>query len=158
MITVITGPVNCGKSTKLLELYQKTKKGDGFICEKYFDEGKFKGYNLRRLGTNQIKNFIFLKNQQPNIKSNLEIGRFVFDPEIFRWAEYTYKTLISNNIEPIYMDEIGPMELNHKGFHDIFKEILATNLDIYFSCRISLVDEIICKFNIVDFRLIKIQQ
>ncbi|MGC9367288.1 MAG: nucleoside-triphosphatase [bacterium] len=158
MITVITGPINSGKTLKLLELYHQSKNGDGFTCEKLFQEGKFKGYYLRRLSTNQIENFISLKQHQPNIRSNLAIGKFIFNPEVLKSAECTYEILISKKIEPLYLDEIGPLELNHKGFHDIFKEILASNLDIFFTCRISLVDKIISKFNIKNYSLIKIQQ
>ena len=67
------------------------------------------------------------------------IGKFSFSEEGFIFAEE-----VLNNIEtgPVYIDEIGPLEIwGKEGFYNILKELISKHTDLFLSLRGSLIDD-----------------
>ena len=63
--------------------------------------------------------------------------------------------MIINEIFPIYLDEIGALELNGKCFYKILKKLIKVNCEIYISTRDENLNEIISKFCITDAKIMK---
>ncbi len=142
---VITGNKNSGKTTYLKNLYENTLKGDGFLCIKHFEKKNFIGYDLLHLKTNEQMSFIRMKENLPiDWNEIFEIGIFSFSKEGLEYA----KNIIENTKkEPIFIDEIGPLEiLKKKGFYELMK--LNLGKELYITVREALFDEMLKTFNI----------
>lgn len=155
MVFIITGAVNSGKSTYLLSLYQKQKTGDGFYNRKLFNGIAFIGQELVWLSTEISCPFSFRINSIPE----------EWD-ELYTYKEYSFskkgllfaKSIISDilqNSEPAYIDELGPLELMEKGFYHEFQSLLKLRKDIYTVIRYECLSDIIKKFDINEYRIIK---
>lgn len=145
MITIVTGKINSGKTTYLKNNYEKTQKGDGFLSVKFFAKDNFIGYNLLHLKSGKESPFIRKKTAIPSEWIEIfAMGQFSFSQEGFRFAEKIMKNCTD---EPVYLDEIGPLEILHKkGFHEILKTQLNKNL--FISVRESLYEKLLENFNI----------
>jgi nucleoside-triphosphatase THEP1 len=140
MITIVTGDIDSGKTRYLKELYEKDHKGDGVLSLKYFDDDRCIGYDLYHLKSGEKIDFIRLKTDLPkNWKEQSEIGRFSFSEKGFALAER-----VLNKVEkgPIYIDEIGPIEIWFKeGFYKRLKELVKNEYDLFLTLRPSLIDD-----------------
>lgn len=147
MINIVTGNKNSGKTTYLKNLYDKTQKGNGFLCVKYHQENEFNGYNLLHLKSGEKMPFIRLKTKLPiNWTEKYEIGFFSFSNEGFQFAENSIANITE---EPIFIDEIGPLEIIYKkGFYDLLKQNL--DKELYITVRKSLYKELLKTFNITQ--------
>ncbi len=149
MINIIKGNSNSGKTRYLKNLYKETPKGDGVLSLKYYEKDEFLGYNLLHLKTGEQKPFIRLKTKLPeNWAGKHETGKYSFSLDGFQFAEN-----ILRNIDeaPIYIDEIGPLEIMQKeGFYQIVKDLLNKNMEIFLTVRDSLFDELIAVFSITE--------
>lgn len=157
MINIVTGKINSGKTTKILEIYNQLKLGDGFVSVKNMDNDKVHSYDLLRLSTYEKIKFVFRKEYMPkDFKSSSVVGPYFFSK---RAIEYVYEVLnyaIINNISPLFLDEIGLLELNNECFHDIFRFMLRSKLDIYFTVNDKNFDDVIKKYKITEYNVITV--
>ncbi len=135
-------------------LYLKEKSGDGFITQKIFRGPLFVGYEIMRLSTGQsmiqsLKKEFFPRDRRPFSTC----GPFCFNEEGFAFADSIIDDVIVNGIDPVFVDEIGPLELNGKGHHDCFKKILGTKSTLYVAVRNRCVDDVISCFSLKDYSL-----
>ncbi|MBN2780828.1 MAG: hypothetical protein JXR21_02555 [Candidatus Marinimicrobia bacterium] len=145
MIRIITGNINSGKTAYLRRLYAASQKGDGILSVKYFVDGVFAGYDLLHLKSGEQRPFIRLKDEIPEGWTEIfTTGKYSFSEEGFRFAE----TLLQNTTEaPVYIDEIGPLEIERKeGFYHLLKTFADTGRDLILSVRESMLDEMIRMF------------
>jgi len=158
MIKIISADINVGKTTWMRNQYNTEKKGDGFICAKTFHEGTHSGYNLLHLSTNLEKEFIRKTQFIPQKwHESFRIANFFsFNKNGFEFAENITKQAIKKNLSPFYLDEIGPLELEDKGFSRIFKRLLKTDLELIVAVRSFLVSDIVQHFEISDYTEIKL--
>lgn len=158
MITIVSADINKGKTTWLKNNYANQQKGDGFLCIKTFKNEIHTGYDLLHLSTNRQQPFIRKINYLPEIwNEKFRIANiFSFNNEGFAFAEQIANNAIQNKLCPFYLDEIGILELEEKGFYSIFKSLLEANLDIIIAVRYFLVEEVIQKFQITNFKELKV--
>ncbi len=157
MVHIVTGTVNSGKTTKLLSLYKELKTGDGFILPKVYIDGTYIGQQVVRLSTGAGKPFSFKEGYIPaywNEKYRYDI--YSFSREGFDYVFNIADDIIQNNISPVFIDEIGPLELQGKGFSEILSQFLLLNSTIYISIRETLLKSVIERFNIKSYDLIKV--
>lgn len=147
MINIITGKIDSGKTTYLKNLYDKSHKGDGFICMKYFEGNTHLGYDLLHLKSEKQKPFIRLKtNIDNNWHQIFEIGKYSFSEEGFYFA---CKIIADISDKPIFIDEIGPLEIIQKsGFYDLLEKQL--DKEIYITVRGDLYTGFLKTFNITQ--------
>ncbi len=159
MVVIIAGEIDAGKTTKLLEIYETIKSGDGIIAKKVFTAGTFTGYELVRLTTGEKKLFAVLKENLPDEWEEVfSHRRFSFSKKAFEFAEHTFEQILAEKITPIFIDEIGPLELSGKGFDEIFKKLLEANRKIYAAIRTDCVKSVIEKYAIKDYEVIELRQ
>jgi len=157
-INIISGKIDCGKTTKLFQLYVEKNLGDGFLLRKSYDNEIYVGQQLVRLSTGESKPFSFRKGAT-HLDNNLAdtYKNYSFTKEGFYFAEKIVMELLENNVEPIFIDEIGPLELQGKGFYDIFLLILKSQKEVFVVIRDSCVAQVIEKFHFQNYKVINIE-
>ncbi|BBE30002.1 hypothetical protein OSSY52_01430 [Tepiditoga spiralis] len=149
MVNIISGEINSGKTTKLINIF-KTTGGDGFAAIKVYKNNEFYGYNLTRLSNNEIIPFISIDKFDDEL---FKLSRFSFSKKGFIFANKIIdETLI--NKKTLYIDEIGPLELSKKGFYTSFKKALKKNIEIYVCIRSSCIQNVIKEFKIKNYKII----
>lgn len=155
MVHIVTGKINSGKSTVITSIYNKLKKGDGFISVKKMSDKKVHSYNIMKLSDNSQKLFVirdeFLKEEK---EISCQIGPYLFIKDALEYIETEIRKMIKMKISPIFLDEIGQLELYDQCFHNIFEEILSSNTDCYITIREDLVDKVIDKYQIKEVKII----
>ncbi|KOF57561.1 hypothetical protein AGR56_14535 [Clostridium sp. DMHC 10] len=153
MINIITGSVNSGKSTKLVNIYKNLGKGDGFFNKKIYNENFYIGQKIVRLSSGESVIWS-LKGKLPNCwQEEYSYETYSFSRAALKFAEQIINSLLASE-EPIFIDGIGPLELQNKGFHKLFQRCLTLNKELYVVIRKSCVKMIICKYNIKDYKII----
>ncbi len=155
MVTIITGKINSGKSCTILKHYKENKIGDGYISVKRMHYNKVHGYDLLRLSDSSIKHFVIREDYfNFNEKISCQIGPYIFLEKTLEYVESSIKEMIKNNVTPIYLDEIGQLELYDECFNHIFTYILEKNVDAIITVREDLIPKVLKKYNITDQNII----
>ncbi|MCK4641287.1 MAG: hypothetical protein KAU06_08115, partial [Candidatus Marinimicrobia bacterium] len=157
MVNIITGNVNQGKTRYMRSLYEK-RGGDGFICAKVFDKNNFQGYDLVRLRTGKSTPFVRKNDAIPGDWDEMyRFGIFSFSGYAFTVADRIIAEIIEDGTEPIFIDEVGPLEIvEQKGFYKLLKRVLKLNREVYISIRNELVNELIKEFKINEPQIIRL--
>ena len=157
MLNIVTGRINSSKTTKITELYNLTKKGDGFVSIKKMNNDLVHSYDILRLATNERKRLVIrdiYKDYEEEVCC--QIGPYLFSTQIVGYIENTIRELIKNKVSPIYLDEIGLLELDDLCFHNIFTEMLSSKLDLFVTIRKDLLKKVISKYKIKEYNIIDV--
>ena len=145
-ISILTGARGQGKSTRLAEIFGEKPHIGGIIT-------------LRREG--DLRDFVNLatgeswsmQGEENDQGPWLEVGRFRFSEAAFeRAADKLVSAALIQKVKLLIVDEIGPLELEEKGFAEILK-ILITIVpgpDLLLVVREELVEEVKQFFAIPD--------
>jgi len=157
MIHIVTGKINSGKSTTISDLYNKIQQGDGFISVKRMHYHKVHGYDIMQLSTKHTLPLV-IREEYARKEHDIvcQIGPYLFLKDTLTYIEDSFRQMIASNIEPLFLDEIGQLELYGKCFDTIFKEIIQSNSECYITVREDLVEEILKNYGIKDYKIITI--
>ncbi|MCD6132310.1 MAG: hypothetical protein J7J61_09435 [Candidatus Hydrothermae bacterium] len=157
MVFFIIGRVNSGKSTKLLGLYKRKKCGDGFILKKVHVKQKLWGYRIRRLSTEEEEDFATWRDNIPKKWHEAFVyGPFSFSKKGIEFADKIVDEIISKGIEPVFIDEIGPLEVEEKGLYAVIKKVLSLDKTVYITVREDVFAEAVEKFGIKEYKVLKL--
>ena len=148
MITILSGPVQTGKSTQLKNLVKNTYSVGGFICT------DLNGF--RHLMNAHDKGIHIFEIENDASEPCINVGRFTFALSAFDIAaKWTKEQLNSESIRTIIIDEIGKLEMNDQGFHDLFVFVLnhIYNKHLIVVVRDFLLDDFIKKYALQDFEI-----
>jgi nucleoside-triphosphatase THEP1 len=149
MVYIVAGGIDEGKTEKMDALYQERKQGDGFLSKKIFVDKDFVGYEIVRLSSGENMPLAYKSDHVPGDWDEMHrFGPFSFSKRAFAFARQIIDEIIDKGIEPVFIDEIGPLELRGEGFCEILQEVLNTGKDVYISVRSRCVEDVIEKFNI----------
>ncbi|MBP7238554.1 MAG: hypothetical protein KBA07_10990 [Petrotogaceae bacterium] len=159
MVFIVTGEINSGKSTLMENLYNFNKEGGGIITKKKFCYGTFLGYDLYRLD-NQTKVEFALYPQFIDDKWEevYRFGPFSFSKKGLIFFDNCIQELINREIQPVFIDEAGPAELEGKLFFMGIKKVLHSGLTLYITVRSSCLEKMISVLAIKDFQILKIEK
>lgn len=136
VITLVTGPVNSGKTASLLNRFNRSGSGDGFVSTKYYEKGSLCGYRLTRLSTRESMPFVFLAGHQPKGTALGDpIGSYIILGSAIHFAEREMAKLINQGVQPLYLDEVGRLELRGQGFDALLRQIVGSRLDAVLGVR-----------------------
>ena len=113
-IFILTGPVQTGKTTSLINWSENRNDVFGIITPVI--SGK-------RFFLNAHTHERFQMEASPSEKETLSVGKFIFSKVSFNKAEQVLKDTIDKK-GWIVIDEVGPLELKNEGFNNVLKEIL----------------------------------
>jgi nucleoside-triphosphatase THEP1 len=158
MVYIVAGGIDEGKTQHMIDLYHKKEQGDGFISRKIFVDGNgFIGYELVRLGTGEKLPLAYKSEHVPGDWDEIyRFGPFSFSKKAFAFAERIIAEIIDKGIEPVFIDEIGPLELRGQGFCNVLKNVLKTQRDVFLAVRNHCVKEVIEKFAIQNYNVITV--
>lgn len=156
MINIITGRVNSGKTTELIKIFNRLGRGDGFYNRKLYSYGHYVGQEIVILSSRKSKLWACRGPEPENFQQAFCYETYSFSKEGAEYAENTINSILKSGIEPVYIDEIGPLELQEKGFHKLFKCCLEANKEVYVVIRESCVEAVIKKYNIINYRIINV--
>lgn len=143
MVHFITGEVNSGKTTRLVSLYQAGGCGDGFFCGKIMVQGMYAGQRIIRLSTGESRLFslreAFLP---PKWSEECAFGGYSFSADGLSFARCILEDVRSRKVTPVFVDEVGPLELAGQGLHAAFAAILAAGAEVYVVVRKRMLEDV----------------
>ena len=149
-IFILSGPIQSGKSTRLMEWAMKEKNVKGIITPIVGNNRMF--YNIDK------KQFFAMESAAKEIDT-LKIGKYFFSQYAFRKAEKIIEDGALNNEGWLVIDEIGPLELKGEGFNTVLKKILPIEnkkFNLLLVIRESILEDILKYFEIKKFCEMKI--
>ena len=161
MITIITGNRGVGKTTFLLKMIEELKiKGSqpcGIITPAIYDEDKNKvGFYALDIATSEQWEL----GRSDKLLNGPTYGPFSFSEKGFIKANEILEQVISNGSENVFLDEIGPLELEKGyGFFSILTLISSfdINRNFYLVIRLELIDDFIGRFiSENEYRIVEI--
>ena len=149
MIFVLTGPIGSGKTTRLQEWIKGKKDIGGVLMP--VENGIRSVYSINTGESYPVE----LTGQVPEDKV-IRIGKYRFSKEIFEWGNSEILKAFEIN-GTVVIDEVGPLELNRKGFYSVLNRIFSDagslgSKKIIIVVRKGLVEEVTGFFNIKNFR------
>lgn len=155
MIYIVSGEIDQGKTRKMEALYRRIGRGGGFVSRKIFDGTAFRGYEIVNLTTGRRLPLALKREMVPdNWDEAGRYGPFSFSLKAIAMAEKIVDDIIADGIEPVFIDEVGPLELQGQGFAPLLKKVLDTDKEIYLTVRQTCLIPIVRHFGIKDYRLI----
>lgn len=155
MVKIVTGKINSFKTSRLKAYYQNHLLGDGFLAIKTMSGSIVHHYDLMQLSTNELRPYIirdsFLKEPQA---IRHQIGPYCMLESGCQWVERQIQDMIEKQISPIYLDEIGLLELKDLGFGPLLKRLLDLKIDLCLVIRQDLLDAVIQHFQIKKYEII----
>lgn len=156
MVKIITGKINSGKSTTIQRIYNKDRKGDGFISVKNIYQKTVQSFDILRLSTLKTKEFVVKDGFYDPDDIACQIGPYLFYKDTLLYIEKTLNEMIEQGVTPIYLDEIGQLELYDQCFHNVFQMILKSDVDCVISVREDLVTQVIEKYKIKEVEILNV--
>lgn len=154
MVNIVTGPINSGKTTKMIGIHNDIG-GDGIVSKKLMDVCDVIGFNLIRLTTGEEVPFIRRTDRKiVGWNECCRLGPYTVSAEAVSWAVDFIRMYIRKEEGPVYLDEIGALEINDKCFHDVLKEILESGAETYITVRDGNLEVVKEKFGITGARII----
>jgi len=159
-LTLITGTVDAGKTKTLINLFNARphQSAVGFASIKRFCEldGSFVGYDLRNLATGEEIPFIRLKEKYADeFDDHLIFNRFVFAQSGFdTGVRIISKAVYDAAVHDIFIDEIGPLEMQGKGFSVALRLALDSSKDVTIAINEKNVDDFVRRYQIDRYTIV----
>lgn len=157
MVTIISGKVNSGKTSYLLQHYQQYREGDGFISRKILNGQKVFGFKSLRLSTKEEKPWMiddaFYQGEFMNAG---RVGPYWIDLNRLSEIEKSIERMIRKGVQPIYLDEVGRLELSGQGYDAMLKKLFLTHLNIIIAVRDDLTKLVIDRYQLKNYSIIEV--
>jgi nucleoside-triphosphatase THEP1 len=154
-IFVLSGPVHSGKTTRLIHWAQGRQDVFGILTPVLAGKRFF----MNAASGETFPMEIAPSNSRVEERNEFIAGKYIFSSRAFdRAIEILYNVTSQQKEGWLIIDEIGPLELNKKGFYDVLIEILSlqnSELKIVLIIRESLVEDVIKLFGIDGYALFK---
>ena len=142
-IHLVTGGIGRGKSRRLQEIYEQFGRGDGFVNRRILRGGLTAGQDLVRVSTGESRPFSRREGFIPDDwDERYRYDRYSFSGNGIRFAEDIVADAIDNGRFPLFIDEIGPLELKGEGLAASFIRACRTGQDLYVAVRAACLREV----------------
>lgn len=154
MVYLITGNRDQGKTLYLESLYKETGRGDGIISPKIFRNGCFAGYEVRRLSTGETVPLAVKRDSTgAEWDEACRQGEYSFSRRGLEFARRVFRELDREALTPLYLDEVGPLELSGRGF-PLLEVLQNEERDLYLTVRSNLLERLIMGFSLSRYRVL----
>lgn len=156
MLTIVTGPVNAGKTARMRKLSLQAPAADGLLSEKIFRDGAFGGYRLVRLqGGEGMDLALPVSAFNGQFTEACRLGPFVFSAEAFRYGLRTLALLReAPAVQTIFLDEAGPLELRGEGFAAALPPLLQSGKALCIAVRSPCLRAFLRTFGVTEYRAV----
>lgn len=117
-ILVYTGPVQSGKTSRLLSFIRNRNDIGGILS--LLIDGKKYLYDISSGERKLLEADTF--DEEGNV---YEVGKYKFKAEVFKWGRDILKKASAQKYNLILIDEIGPLELEGRGLSPVADEIIS---------------------------------
>jgi nucleoside-triphosphatase THEP1 len=149
-IYILTGEINSGKTTAIANWATGRKDVFGVLTPKIYNNRVFENINTGEQ---------FKMEAAENETAVFKIGRYTFCEKAFEKASLILQENLKRASGWLIVDEIGPLELQQKGFYQTITNIIANNnydLKKLLVVRMSLLEEMISFFKIKTCTIVKL--
>ncbi len=150
MIYIFSGPVQSGKTTRLMHWIRERENADGILAP------VIGGYrHLYHIGEDE-KKLLEVEKEEANTET-MRIGKYVFSNEAFCWAQRILDGCAEKATDWIIVDEIGPLELKGKGLEPAVKRLIGRHrntqhVHLVLVVRENLVDQVCTHYDIMPVK------
>jgi nucleoside-triphosphatase THEP1 len=157
MITIFSGGKNAGKTTAILDHFRRTGTGDGLASIKVVEDDVLVGFDLMRLTSLQRMRLARVPENAPGSWVQLlQHGSYVFDTAAFDYAIAAVQEIIRSGISPVYLDEVGKLELGGSGFDRAMMLVVNSGVDAVLTVRDLNVEAVVRRYEITDYRVLDV--
>lgn len=156
MINIITGSIDSGKTTNFIELFKIIGSGDGFITRKVYIDDYYVGQEIIQLSTGKGKLWSVIGKKPDEWNEAFNYYNYSFSKEGLDFGESIIVSILQSTKHPIFIDEIGPLEVEEKGFHRLFSWCLNSEKEMYVVIREGCIKDVINKYNIKSYTIKRI--
>jgi len=151
-VYLVRGNRETGKTTFLsrlnVELQGLGLQIGGFLAKGVHMNNKRQGYDLELIPDKQSATFCRLDGHSDWEK----IGRFGIDPEGLMLGNGAFELAVNNSVDVFILDEVGPLEMQDKGWANGISRLTADNSIIQvWSVRNSLVKKVPRKWPLMNY-------
>jgi nucleoside-triphosphatase THEP1 len=167
MLFLLTGPINSGKSSAVAQIAQRLREEKiaigGIVSMPIIQSGIKIGFDALCLSTQKTKLLARLKAlvRNPTL-ADLAIGQWIIFDDGLKFCNQQIEEAIQKKPQIIIIDELGPIELQGKGFRPVLDKLLLGEQKLPFHLllvvRISLVEEIKRLYPNREFTLFNLQE
>lgn len=158
MVTLVIGPLRSGKTTRLLEIATSCENAGGFACPKRITDGEHLGYTIQSIASGASTVFSRRQGITENGWEAAEaIGDWCISKDGLRFADKTIAEDLESGRSPVFVDEIGPLELMDRGFAKLFRNLLSKPVPVVAVVREKLVDQVVDHFHIQQYTRIDVK-
>jgi nucleoside-triphosphatase THEP1 len=153
MIKIITGERDSGKTSYLRYLVKDSKFFSGFLESKKYDkDGKFLGYDLIDIETEDVFEFITIDLN----REGKRLDKFIILEEGINKGKDIILSGI-NKEKILVVDEVGRLEIDGELFHEEIVKAMKSGVEMYITVREELLNEFIEKYELSsrDYKLIR---
>ena len=148
-VILISGKQGDGKSTLLQEIVRSPGFGkynfSGIIAKGILNQDGTKDFVLHDILTNYEIHFA----SKDHDTSYINYGSYFFNPDAIQYGEKILSKALSEKVQVIILDEIGPMELNHTIWYNSLVTILKSFKGVLIlTIRESLIEQVLETFQI----------
>jgi len=149
IIYILTGPIKSGKSSSLFDWVNENPNATGLLS--LLIEGKKYLYSI----SDKEKKCLETLN-----KNGVKVGRYLFDPKVFYWAQQKLINELNNAKDILIIDEIGYLELKGEGLEPMLTKIItqteeANNIKLLLVVRKSLINQVIEHYKFNNIKIIR---
>ncbi len=150
-VTILTGPVGSGKSSRTEEEVRILKKQGvevgGIITRRIVENERTVGYDIFDIVEEKITPFL----REGDIPGCERVGRYSILPEGLKAGREALKRAYERGDEVIVVDEIGRLELSGGGWAEIIPKLIAQDKGrLIITVRDTLREEVVKKWSITE--------
>jgi len=158
-IIIIKGPVNSGKSKIMEKLADSEKKNgslvSGIIARGVFEQDSKIGFDLINISSETTQPLARISNPDDEF---FPVGKYNFSKDGFLFAKEALLDFHNGGV--VFLDEVGPLELEGGGYADCLITLLNSDISRLYiavrdSCLETVVEEFLDKRN---YRIIKVEK
>lgn len=149
-VRLLTGPVDSGKTAWLQRRAELPGRAGLLSCKRFSGTepgAACIGYDLLFLPSGESMPLARLADHEDADEGWFLFRRFLFSPHAFAAAESWYHGLETCKTEEFLLDEVGPLEMEGRGFARLLSLLLSGEWDLIISTRPSLVTAVQERFS-----------
>ncbi|MDD5293608.1 MAG: nucleoside-triphosphatase [Candidatus Izemoplasmatales bacterium] len=155
MVKIVTGKINSEKTSRMIQLFEHTGVGDGYVSIKRMIRDKVHSYEAMRLQT-KARLPLIVRDEYvwETFPVACQIGPYLFNQDTLNQITRDIREMIERKIEPIYLDEIGLLELEGKGFDHVVKDMVRSGRDVVLCVREDLLERVLERYHVKDYEIV----
>ena len=141
MKVLLVGKKGSGKSTLIYSLFKNYDCG-GIVCLPVIEKGHLVGKDAIDMDTHRSN--VFCRVNRKADFDGFSVGKYIIKPEGITFCIEAIKNSFNKDI--LLIDEVGPLEIQGKGFHGITHKVLKEDKNCVIILRKQLMDTFFAKF------------